>query len=77
MFVEGEGWVWGVGGEGLVGGVEFVEEVFGVVGVSGKVGGEDVDVVRGRERVFVVVNVDGVKVCDVGFDGFDGVGVWF
>ena len=59
----------------FVPGLQFVQQLFGVLAVSGKVAGQDVHVVPGTDSLFLLLNLHGVKVCDLPLDGFDGLGL--
>ena len=59
----------------LVPGLQFVQQLFGVLTVGGKVAGEDIHVVPGTHSLFLLLNLHGVKVCYLPFDGFDGLGL--
>ena len=55
--------------------MQFVQQLFGILAVGGKVAGEYIHVVPGTDSLFLFLNLHGVKVCDFSLDGFDGLGL--
>ena len=59
----------------LVPGLQFIQQLFGILAVGGKVAGEDIHVVPGTDSLFLLLNLHGIKVCYLPLDGFDGLGL--
>ena len=59
----------------FVPGLQFVQQLFGVLAVSGKVAGEDIHVVPGTNSFFLLLNLHGIKVSDFSFNRLDGLGL--
>ena len=55
--------------------MQFVQQLFGILAVGGKVAGQYIHVVPGTNSFFLLLNLHGIKVCDFPFDGFDGLGL--
>ena len=55
--------------------MQFVQQLFGILAVGGKVAGQDIHVVPGTDSLFLLLNLHGIKVCDFSLDGFDGLGL--
>ena len=61
--------------QSLISCLQFVQQPFGILAVGGKVAGEDIHVVPGTDSHFLLLNLHGIKVCDLPLDGFDGLGL--
>ena len=59
----------------FVPGLQFVQQLFGVLAVSGKVAGEDVHVIPAAYRPLLLRNLHGVQVGDLALDHLDGLGL--
>ena len=59
----------------FVPGLQFVQQLFGVLAVGGKVAGEDVHIVPGTDSLFLFLNLHGIKVGDFSLDGLDSLGL--
>ena len=55
--------------------MQFVQQLFGILAVGGKVAGEYIHVVPGTDSLFLLLNLHGIKVCYLPLDGFDGLGL--
>ena len=61
--------------QSLISCLQLVQQLFGVLTVGGKVAGQDFHVVPGTDSLFLLLNLHGIKVCYLPFDGFDGLGL--
>ena len=55
--------------------MQFVQQLFGILAVGSKVAGEDIHVIPGTDSLFLFLNLHGIKVCYLPFDGFDSLGL--
>ena len=55
--------------------MQFVQQLFGILAVGGKVAGEDIHVVPGTDSLFLFLNLHGIKVSDFSFNRLDGLGL--
>ena len=55
--------------------MQFVQQLFGILAVGGKVAGEDIHVVPGTDSLFLFLNLHSIKVCYLPLDGFYGLGL--
>ena len=59
----------------LVAALQITEQIFRLPAIGGKVGGNDVHVIAGADRLFLFGNLHGVQVGDFTLDGLDGLAV--
>ena len=55
--------------------MQFVQQLFGILAVGGKVAGEDIHVVPGTDSFFLLLNLHGVKVGNLPFNRLDSLGL--
>ena len=59
----------------FVPGLQFVQQLFGILTVGSKVTGEYIHVIPGTDCLFLLLNLHGIKVSDFSFNRLDGLGL--
>ena len=59
----------------LVPGLQFIQQLFGILAVGGKVAGQYIHIVPGTNSLFLLLNLHGIKVGNLPFNRLDSLGL--